>query len=53
MLEAYSPLVNPGSPYKKEGDLDLFGEPVITEIAQKHKVSKAQVLKLRSLKVPM
>ena len=47
VLEAYSPFINPGSPYKHKDDPNLFEDPVITEIALKHKVTKAQVLKLQ------
>ena len=46
VLEAYSPFINPGSPYKNKEDPNLFEDPVITEIALKHKVTKAQVLTL-------
>lgn len=42
-FEAYSPLGNPGRPFKSEDDPVVMEDPVIKEIAEKHKVSTAQV----------
>jgi len=45
-LVAYSPLANPGRPalFKKENDPNMFEDPVVKSIAEKHKVTVAQVL---------
>lgn len=43
MFEAYSPLGNPTRPVKKDDDPSVLDEPVIKEIAEKHKATVAQV----------
>ena len=45
-LVAYSPLGSPGRPsvFKKESDPNMFEEPVVKKIAEKHKITVAQVL---------
>ena len=43
MLEAYSPLGNPDSPLRKGGEPNVFEELIIKDIAEKHKVTIAQV----------
>lgn len=46
VLEAYSPLGNPARPghMKKDDDPSLLDDPVINEIANKHKSTSAQVI---------
>ena len=48
VLEAYSPLGNPARPshMKKDDEPSLFDDPVINEIAGKHKSTSAQVFSL-------
>ena len=43
MLEAYSPLGNPSSPFRQSKDPSVLEDPVIKEVAEKHKVSVGQV----------
>ena len=43
MTEAYSPLGNPALPVRTDDDPNVFTDPVIKEIAEKHKASVAQV----------
>ena len=43
VLEAYSPLGNPSSPFRKSKDPSVLEDPVIKEVAEKHKVSIGQV----------
>ena len=43
VFEAYSPLGNPGNPFLNEKEPRVLDDPVIKEIAEKHKVSPAQV----------
>ena len=43
ILEAYSPLGNPGSIYRKEGAPNILEDPVIKEVAEKHNATVAQV----------
>lgn len=42
-LEGYSPLGNPSLPVRGEDDPNVFSDPLIKEIAEKHKASVAQV----------
>ena len=42
-LEAYSPLGNPSLPIRGDDDPNVFSDPVIKEIAEKHNASVAQV----------
>ena len=44
VFEAYSPLGNPGSPLRKGEEPNILEDPVIKEVAEKHKVTVAQVL---------
>ena len=44
MLEAYSPLGNPGNNIKKEGAPNILEDPVIKEVAEKHNATVAQVI---------
>ena len=44
MLEAYSPLGNPGRPSVGASDPVVMEDSVIKDIAQKHKATPAQVL---------
>ena len=43
VVEAYSPLRNPGSPARKGEEPNVFEDPTIKGIAEKHKVTIAQV----------
>lgn len=43
VLEAYSPLGNPGSLLRKSKDPSVLEDPVIKEVAENHKVSIGQV----------
>ena len=43
MLEAYSPFGNPASSLRKGGEPNILEDPIIKEIAEKHKVTVAQV----------
>ena len=43
VLEVYSPLGNPGSPLRKGEDPNMLEDPIIKDIAEKHKVTIAQV----------
>ena len=45
VLEAYSPFGNPSSPFRKGEEPNILEDPVIKDIAEKHKVTIAQVLK--------
>jgi hypothetical protein len=45
VLEAYGPFGNPGSPLRKGEDPNILEDPVIKDIAEKHKVTIAQVPK--------
>ena len=51
VFEAYSPLGNPTRPVKKDDDPSVLDEPVIKEIAEKHKVTVAQVFILAYLAI--
>ena len=42
-FEAYSPLGNPKRPVQKDDDPCVLDEPVLKEIAEKHKATVAQV----------
>ena len=42
-FEAYSPLGNPTRPMKKDSEPIVLDDPVIKEIAEKHKATPAQV----------
>lgn len=44
VFEAYSPLGNPARPVKKDDDPSVLDDPVIKEIAEKHKATVAQVI---------
>ena len=44
VLEAYSPLGNPGTPIRKSEDPSVLHDPVVTDIAEKHKITIGQVL---------
>ena len=44
ILEAYSPLINPGSQYKDSDAPNLLMDPVVKEIAGKHNATVGQVL---------
>ena len=44
VLEAYSPLGNPGRPSVGASDPVVMEDPVIKDIAQKHNSTPAQVL---------
>ena len=43
MLEAYCPLGNPSSPFRKGEEPNILEDPIIKDIAEKHKVTIAQV----------
>ena len=43
VLEAYSPLGNPGSSLRKDDHPSILEDPVIKDIAEKHKVTVGQV----------
>ena len=43
MFEAYSPLGNPGRPSVGADDPVVMEDPVVKEIAEKHKATPAQV----------
>ena len=45
VMEAYSPLGNPGSPFLGGKEPKMLDDPVIKEIAQKTGASIAQVFK--------
>jgi diketogulonate reductase-like aldo/keto reductase len=45
VLEAYSPFGNPGSSFRKGEEPNILEDPVIKDIAEKHKVTIAQVPK--------
>ena len=45
-MEAYSPLGNPGRPVKNDTDPVVMEDPVVKEIATKHKATAAQVSQL-------
>lgn len=51
VFEAYSPLGSPTRPVKDDDDPRVLDEPVIKEIAEKHKVTVAQVLILVHLAI--
>ena len=42
-FEAYSPLGNPGRVQKGENEPNLMDDPVVKELADKHKCTTAQV----------
>lgn len=48
VVEAYSPLGNPGSPFLGGKKPKVLDDPIIKEIAQKNGASIAQVTKSRS-----
>ena len=48
LVECYSPLGNPQNPYLNVDEPVLMEDPVIKEIASKHRVSIAQVIILYS-----
>ena len=43
IFEAYSPLGNPTRPIKKDDDPSVLDDPIVKEIAEKHKATVAQV----------
>ncbi len=43
VFEAYSPLGSPARPFKMDSDPVVLEDPLLKEIADKHKVSPAQV----------
>ena len=43
VLEAYSPLGNPGRQHKETGKPEVIEDPTIKEIAMKHHATVAQV----------
>ena len=43
VVEAYSPLGTPGNPFRKEDGPNVMDNPAIKEVAEKHKVTVAQV----------
>lgn len=43
VLEAYSPLGNPGRPDKKDGEPEVMQDSTIRDIASKHHATPAQV----------
>ena len=45
VLEAYCPLGNPGSPLRKDDHPSVLQDPVVKDIAEKHKVTVGQVQK--------
>ncbi len=46
VFEAYSPLGNPGRPFRTDAEPVVMEDKVIKEIAEKHSVSPAQVCTL-------
>lgn len=44
LLQGYSPLASGDGPFRKPGDPTLFGEPVLSKIADKYNVGVAQVV---------
>ena len=44
MLEAYTPLGNPGNIFRTGKEPNILDDPVIKEIATKHTVTPAQVI---------
>ena len=43
LLEAYSPLINPGNPWRGSDAPNLLEDPVVKEIATKHNATVGQV----------
>lgn len=52
VFEAYSPLGNPTRPFKEDDDPSIFDDPVIKEVAEKHKATVAQVVTLAYPSIP-
>ena len=48
MLEAYCPFGNPVSPLRKGEEPNILEDPVIKDVAAKHKVTTAQVLEINA-----
>ena len=49
MLEAYSPLGNPGRPDKESGEPEVLEDATLKRIASKHESSAVQVRQLLAL----
>ena len=43
VVEAYCPLGNPASSFRGSNDPNLLEDPIIKDVADKHKVTNAQV----------
>uniref|UniRef100_A0A915PNF7 NADP-dependent oxidoreductase domain-containing protein n=1 Tax=Setaria digitata TaxID=48799 RepID=A0A915PNF7_9BILA len=43
VVTAYSPLANPSTPFRKEGDAVLLNDPIILKLAEVHHKSAAQI----------